>query len=159
MQPEPGLTGAGVALKREMEAVLRGYVERLRSDPRVPMAAGLTEVDLENHHSPFLADLAQALIVLGRSDAERDVLLRDGSQIQRVISELHGAQRAGLGWSQAALRREFEILAEEVEAGVRRAVGGTGETEDAVRLLRRLLERAERISARSLLRELASTGG
>jgi hypothetical protein len=72
----------------------------------------------------FLADLAQSLVAPEKSQAVPERLLRDGSEIQRVISGLHGGQRAQLGCTEAALGREYEILPEEVEAGVRRTARG-----------------------------------
>lgn len=41
-------------------------------------------------------------------------LLRDGGEIQRVLAELHWGQRAQIGWTEKTLRRELEILQEEI---------------------------------------------
>ena len=66
--------------------------------------------------------------------------------------------RARLGWSEQALRREFQILEEEIEAAVRRKVpsGADVDVEGALGLLTRFLEYAERTSTRAL--RLASVG-
>src|SRR3712207_7263161 len=37
-------------------------------------------------------------------------LMQDGVEIQRLIAERHGVQRARLGWTEETLRRECEIL-------------------------------------------------
>ena len=80
-------------------------------------------------------------------------MLRDGSAIQRVIAERHGAQRARLGWTEPELRREFVILREEVAAAVRERIGADADAraDDALLLLARLVERAESEALRTLL--------
>ena len=93
----------------------------MRQDPRTPLAAGMPEVHLEDHASSFLADVAQSLIVLEDSPTVPGRLLQDGSEIQRVIAELCGRQRAQFGW-----------------------------TAEALDLLERFLEWAEQMSRRSL---------
>ncbi len=78
--------------------------------------------------------------------------MRDGSDIQRLIAERHGAQRARLGWDLAALEREYVLLEEGTEAAVRAAVPGpTSETDQvaldaALAMLHRLLGRAAEVS-------------
>ncbi len=80
-------------------------------------------------------------------------LLKDGSEIQRVIAERHGRQRAALGWSEAQYRREGEILLEEVNAVMRRRVPeGVGDVSTALHVLRRLIECATAAGARALHR-------
>ena len=119
------------------------------------MAHDLGEADLWDHQSSLVSDLASNLIALGRSEAiPPESLLRDGSEIQRVIADLHGVQRAHLGWTEEVLRREYQILREEIEAGVRRAVEGDSDVDvdGGIGLLRRFIDRAEKISVRSLVR-------
>ena len=152
-----GLAEAGEALREGIDSLMERFVRRLVEDPLVPVAAGLARADLEDHNPVFLADVAQALVALGDSDTDVAALVRDGTEIQRVISELHGAQRARLGWSEDALRREFQVLREEVDAAVRRNAPSGTEVDDALRLLARFLGYAERTSLRAL--RLASVGG
>ncbi|MBA4158350.1 MAG: PAS domain S-box protein [Gemmatimonadetes bacterium] len=152
-----GLAAVGDALQEEAPAVLDRYMERLRQDAHVQMADDLGEADLEDHAAPFLADLGQSLVILEKSRAVPERLLRDGSDIQHLIAELHGRQRAQLGWTEEALRREFEILREEIEAGVRQSRHMDSETqvESGLELLQRFLDRAEQISLRGLRRAKA----
>jgi hypothetical protein len=124
----------------------------------VPQAGHVSGAELEDHVAPFLAEIAQALVILGESGGA-PALLRDSSDIQRLIAELHGAQRARLGWTEAALRREFAILKEEVEAAVRRKLPATsGEADAGVGLLARFLDHSEHISL-SGLRAAAGANG
>jgi PAS domain S-box-containing protein len=151
------LAATGKALQEQIPSVLERFTERLRRDPRVPMAAGLAEADLEDHASTFLADIAQAFIVLETSEVAPERLLQDGGEIQRLVADLHGRQRAELGWTPEALRREWEILGEEIEVVVRKALPRGSEIGRALELLDRFLDRARRISRRSLAH--ASTPG
>jgi signal transduction histidine kinase len=119
-----GAARVGELLQGALDALMGGYVARMRADPAIPEARELSRVDLEDHTAAFLAALAQALVILdeaGESDAESH-LLRDGADFRQMLSARHGAQRARLGWTEHALRREYEILTEEIRALIRRSV-------------------------------------
>ena len=149
-----GLGEVGEAILRDAERILEAYTERMRGDPRIPMARDLGKAALRDHQATFISDLAASLAALERGDAvSLDRLLQDGGEIQRVISERHGRQRAELGWTEDALRREFEILREEVEASVGRALpsGSGGGAPGAVEVLRAALARAAEVAARTLV--------
>jgi PAS domain S-box-containing protein len=146
------LAVVGEVLQAEFERVIEAYAKRLRADPHVPGTDGLSEADLRDHSLAFIADLAQTLIALEKSTAAPERLFRDGSEIQRVIAYLHGGQRAQLGWTPDAVRREYQILREEVCAAVRRAAPPDAAIDGALHLLQRFLDRAERTSLRSLRR-------
>ena len=126
--PEPeevgGVARVGEMLQAAVDALMAGYVARMRADPAIPEARELARVDLEDHTAAFVAALAQALVILdeaGESGAESH-LLRDGADFRQMLSARHGAQRARLGWTEHALRREYEILGEEIRTLVRRSV-------------------------------------
>jgi PAS domain S-box-containing protein len=144
-----GLTEAGLALARLAEPVVIALAERMRADAYFPGAASLDRAQLENHASTFLVDMGRSLVTLGEGGAE-PALMRDGSEIQRIISELHGAQRARLGWPQEALRREFALLRELADQALRRelAADGAVPTDAAMRVVAQLLHQAERVSLR-----------
>ncbi|HEY0779735.1 MAG TPA: ATP-binding protein, partial [Gemmatirosa sp.] len=144
----------------ELERVLHAYVARLRSDPATPSAHAESEAQIEDHLASFLADVAGTLYHLdtaldapgGESAAE----IRDGSAIQRLVAQRHGAQRARLAWREDEIRREFVILREEIEAAVRRGAarhfggptieGRQREAEHSLELLAQFLGVAERLS-------------
>ena len=67
----------------------------------------------------LLSDIAQTLVIIGEAGPDAAVLLRDGSAIQRVVAETHGARRHAMGWSIEALRRELDILRDVIVNGVR----------------------------------------
>lgn len=147
-QHPQGLVPVGEALRDSIEEVLEALVARLRDDRLIPKAAFLRQGDLEDHAATFLADIAQALIALEETEVNAIELLRDGSEIQQLIAKLHGAQRARLGWTEEAFRREFAILREEIETSLRRRLPPGEDVEGAVGMLMRLLRHAERVSLR-----------
>jgi hypothetical protein len=144
------------ALLAEIERVLHAYVTRLRSDPAVPSARAMAEAEIEDHLASFLADVAAALSLVDVSAGSPNAAIRDATAIQRVVAERHGAQRARLGWAESELRREFEILREELGAALRRrapsdlpgptAEARLGEAERATEVLHQFVAIAERLS-------------
>jgi signal transduction histidine kinase len=147
-----GLADVGRALQRAMDETVAKIVDRLGSDPNLSVAAGLNFSQLADHLSSLLADVAGALVVMDESRGVGSATLADGVEIQRLISERHGAQRQRLGWSESALRREFMIVREEIELAVRKASDfGEGlPVEDGVEVIGRFLDQAEYIAVRAL---------
>jgi len=170
------LHSLGEALMADLGRVLHAYVARLRSDPETPHARATDEADIEDHLVTFLADVATTLRTLGTvvesATGEPDASTLDGTDIQRVVAERHGAQRARLGWSDAEVRREFVILREELVAAVRRRAPEyfhapatdmrLAEGEHLIELLNQFLAVAERLSVAAHARvaaDLARRGG
>ncbi len=159
------------AVLAELERVLHAYVARLRSDPATPSAHARPESEIEDHLASFLADMAGMLyqldLTLTDPQSEAAAEVQDGTAIQRVVAERHGAQRARLGWAEDEIRREFVILNEELAAAVRRGVvdrlaGPTREArereaERCLVLLARFTAVSERLSVAAY--RAASAGG
>jgi hypothetical protein len=61
-------------------------------------------------------------MVIGETRGQAPELLGDGGQVQRLMDELHGAQRLRLGWTEADIERETPILMDEVERTLEAAV-------------------------------------
>jgi hypothetical protein len=138
-----------VTLRDALDSILDTFSARLRADPMVPGAATLRSGTLEDHASGFLIDIAQCLIALGENTGDAAELIRDGTEIQRLISKLHGFQRARLGWSEGAIRREFAILRVAIVEAVQRGMQSDDvDLEDAFDVLDRFLHHAEEISLR-----------
>nr|MBA3673078.1 PAS domain S-box protein [Gemmatimonadaceae bacterium] len=121
-----GLCEVSEGLLAELEPLVRVVVGRIRSDPALPMAAGLRTSQVADHLATMLADIAGALLVLEEAGGEPSALLADAMEIQRLVAERHGAQRARLGWTESALRREMMIIREELERVVRTHVPANG---------------------------------
>jgi hypothetical protein len=142
-------------LMTEIEPVVHAYAARLRSDPETPCAHTMTQTDIQDHMASFLADVASTIATLDVAAGIGGPNVRDGSAIQRVVAERHGAQRARLGCSEKEIRREFAILREELAAAVQRQAwrlrGPTlearlGEGRRALELLEQFVAVAERLS-------------
>jgi PAS domain S-box-containing protein len=120
----PPLAAVGDALLSELEQVLHRFVARVRTDPDIPSVRRVSEAQVEDHLATFLADVAGTLQHLGAAvgsgigDPTPNIV--DGTAIQRIVAERHGAQRARLGWEESEVRREFAILREEVATAIRR---------------------------------------
>jgi signal transduction histidine kinase len=145
----PGLGEIGRLVVENAHAVISTFADRLSADPAMPHARGLDRAHLEDHLVPLLAALGKSLIALDHGGGE-PTMMRDGSEIQHLISDLHGDQRVRLQWSEDEFRREFQILREEVDTLLLREVKDKELQVDlAMGILHRLLARAERISLRS----------
>jgi PAS domain S-box-containing protein len=121
-----GAATAGRRLLAGLDALRRRFVDRLGADPAIRGAVGLPATDLEDHTAAFLTDVAHALIAAGDT-ADPTGMVRDAGEIQRIIADLHGAQRRRLGWTEAELDREFALLQEEVLAELEPALAGLAE--------------------------------
>jgi len=154
-----GLGEVGDALLRELEGILDAFVARLRHEPTMPTAATLKNTQLVDHTACLLSDIASALITLDESEGAPSALLVDSADVQRFIADRHGSQRARLGWTPSALKRESEILREEVEAAIHRSFStptAAAQVTEAVAVTRRYLAQAAQASRRSLDRALRS---
>jgi signal transduction histidine kinase len=142
----------------ELGPLVAAVVGRVRLDPALSMAAGLRTSQVTDHLTTLLADIAGALVVIEEAGGEMSPLLADAVEIQRLVAERHGAQRARLGWTEASLRREFMIIREEVESVVRRAVpdDSTLLANDAVGIVNRFVDQAEYLGVRALERARVS---
>ena len=147
-----GLTEVGEALLRETDAIVDEVVARLRREPSMPAAKSLRFTQLADHTTTLVADIAGALVILEDAHGEPSPLLVDAAEIQRFVAERHGVQRARLGWTTAALTREFAIIREEIEFAVQRAFPGesAGRVSEAIALIARQLEQSREASIRAL---------
>jgi hypothetical protein len=140
------LARAGEAIQADLDGIVSRFTARLRSDPSIVVAHEVARVELEDHTVSLLADIAQALVILDEKGDQSD-LMRDGSELQHLISERHGEQRARLGWTEDDLRREYQILCDEVLASAGRALEpGDSTSDEAIQAIERILGRAEEIS-------------
>lgn len=151
-----GLAEVGQHLRQCAEDVISAYASRLRADPEMPRASYLRRSEIEDHQLSFLVDVAQTLVVIEESGTAESDMLRDGSTIQRVVAELHGAMRHRRGWTEAQLEREYTILQDEIRAVVERHAEGGGDATFALGVLDRMAERARGIGLAALRRAAES---
>jgi signal transduction histidine kinase len=147
-----GLSKVGRALLDGIDRTVERIVETIRNDPSLNVAAGLKFSQVADHFAALLADVAGTLIVIEELRGQPSPLLADATEIQRLVSDRHGIQRHGLGWNEAALRREFMIVREELERVVRSASSDAEPlpVEDGVAVIGRFLDQSEYVAVRSL---------
>ena len=144
-----GLDEVGNLVRGLVDEVIVAYTERLRADPATPRARRMRRPELEDHGLSLLADIAQTLLIISEAGREAAELLRDGSTIQRTIAERHGSRRHAQGWTENAVRRDHQLMREELERAVRvrlRNHPRAESLEEAVQLLLRLVTSAEALS-------------
>ena len=153
-----GLADIGELLLREVETVLEAVTVRIREDGEMPGAKTLKFSQLADHYPSFLADLGGMLITIEEGAGQPSALIADGAEIQRIVSEKHGAQRARLGWSAEHIRREYAILKDELGRTIRRRARAIPDSsvDDGLVILSRVLEQAEEASLRGFHRARAS---
>ncbi len=147
-----GLGDVGRAVVKSMENTVERIVDRVRTDPNLSVGAGLKFSQLADHLAALLADVGGALVVMEETNGSSSPTLADAVEIQRLISERHGAQRQRLGWTESAVRREFMIVREEIERVVRDAseFGDPLPVEDGLAVIGRFLDQSEYIAVRAL---------
>jgi len=132
--PPTMLQSIGDAILTELESIMRAFVDRVLADPDIPSARDTDSYIIEDHLATFLADVAVTLASVKLDDEAPSEQVRDGSAIQRIVAQRHGAQRARLGWEEREVRREFVILSEELSAAVGRRLPtvGTGPSSESL---------------------------
>lgn len=125
------LHAIGTRLSTDAETIAERYAAALREDGSFPGARELRGVQLRDHATPFVGLLASQLAIIGETRGEEPELLGDGGHVQRLMAELHGAQRHRLGWSESDIEREIHILLSEIERAIRLAVDSAS-TADAM---------------------------
>jgi signal transduction histidine kinase len=151
-----GLAETGEALMSELEPLLNSFVARLRSEPLMPAAQSLRFSQLADHVGTYVANIAGVLVAVEEAGGQPSGLIADGSEIQRLVAERHGAQRARLGWTADAMQREWRILGEEIERAIRRRTQGLDESTiaEASTIIARFIDLGIELSGRALTRAL-----
>jgi len=142
---ERGLAAAGETLLRQVAPAVDEFVRRARAEPVLGFTPEMSNVDVADHLGTLLIDVANSLAILAAAKGEPSELLADGSRIQRVIGELHGAQRHRLGWSEPQILREVELVREVCLAIVSTSLSGDERARAAaLSALERLLDERTR---------------
>jgi signal transduction histidine kinase len=153
-----GLGEVGEALLMEVGTILREFVTRVRSENLGATSHSMRFSELADHVGTYIADVATFLVALDESHGRPSPLLADGTEIQRLVAERHGVQRARIGWTRDDLSREWAILREETERIIKQRVRvATEDTlSEALRVVRRVVEQGEELSCRALTRAESS---
>jgi signal transduction histidine kinase len=154
-QETRGLADVANRVMAELGPIVDRIVNRIRSDSAIGTSPSLRTSQVRDHLSTLVADIVSSLAAIEEASGKPSQMLADAMEIQRLVSERHGAQRAQLGWTEAAMRREFMIIREELNHVVTRAVNPDGELTVAVATaaLGRFVDQAEFSGVRALERE------
>ena len=63
--------------------------------------------------------IVRAAQLLAETRGRASDLLRDGAEIQRLLAELHGAQRYRLGWTEGEIARDVDLLSQQIVDTIR----------------------------------------
>ena len=136
---------AGEMLMRQIGATVDEFVRRARADQVLAFTSEMSDVDVADHLGTLVTDVANSMVILGAAGGEPSELLADGSKIQRVIGELHGAQRQRMGWTEPQLVHEVELVREVCVATLERTLAGDRSAAmAAASALERLLDERKR---------------
>jgi hypothetical protein len=123
---------------------------RIRTDDRFPPAGPLSDAQLIDHFPTFATDLGLALITISEVGIEASTQLQDGSAIRNEVAARRGVQRCRLGWSEAQVKLEYDLIREEIEAALRRRAGsGELQLEGALDLIGRMIEQSKAVGLRA----------
>ena len=153
-----GLTRIGYALHRELDAVLEGFVERLRGEALVPNIRALPFGQLADHLSSYVTTVGTSLMAVEEGQGQPSGLVADGSDILRILADRHGVQRQRLGWTRPALEREWQLLSDELHRAMERAASASASAVaesalvEAGTIVDRYLEHARDTSLQSFAR-------
>ena len=143
----PGLREAGRMLEESPDRVVEGWAQRVQRDPGVPRAHELDRARLEDHTQTLVLEIGRALTILDTTGGA-PLMMRDGENIQRTLAQLHGLQRARLGFAADEIRREYTVLLEEMEGLLRAELPGrtVADPEPVLGMVRRMMDRVLRIA-------------
>jgi signal transduction histidine kinase len=112
------LQALSARLSADAETVAEHYVSAIRADDDFPGARELPSVQIRDHATPLIGLVASQLMVIAETRGRDPELLRDSAQAQRLMSELHGAQRRRLRWREEDIERETAYLIAAVESAI-----------------------------------------
>ena len=133
---------------REIEPIAERYVYRLRTETGVPDLSNVSQAYIKDHADTLIAEIVTATSFLAETKGRASDLLRDGAEIQRLLAELHGAQRCKLGWTEAEVQRDVDTLREELERSTRALGGDPAATDFMIGVARRILDQWKQTSVR-----------
>ncbi|MEP7085694.1 MAG: ATP-binding protein [Gemmatimonadota bacterium] len=153
-----GLAEIGRHVRGRVEEVLRSFAARVRSDPAFPSTTEWSAAEVEDHQLAFLVDVVQSLVVVDETGGVASELYHAGSEIQRLVSSLHGRIRHKQGWTEEQLDHESAIMLEELEALVHRHVPeGVGDVTAALAVIEHLVDQGRVVSARAFRQSAQNT--
>jgi hypothetical protein len=109
-----GVRTIAQSLLNRIDEIALAYVQRLRDDDAVPDLSAVHEAHIRDHADTVVTEIVRAAQLLAETGGRASDLLRDGAEIQRLLAELHGAQRYRLGWTEAEIARDVDLLRQQI---------------------------------------------
>jgi PAS domain S-box-containing protein len=135
-------------LLTRLEDVATGYIARVRADEEVPDLAGVSDPYIRDHADTVVTEILRAATLLGVTKGRSADLLRDGAEIQRLLAELHGAQRYRLAWTENEVARDIDLLSAQI-VDTLRALDAHGPAADFVAdVVQKIMEQWKQTSIR-----------
>jgi hypothetical protein len=132
----------------QLDAICQRYVARLRAEGDVPDLSGVGEPYVRDHAVTVIAEITNAASLLAETKGRASDLLRDGAEIQRLLAELHGAQRYRLGWTEAEIARDVDTLSAELVTATSSLSDNAPAVAFLVDVVRKILEQWKQTSIR-----------
>lgn len=107
-------------LLARVDEISCAYVARLRGEKGVHDLSSVSEPYIRDHADTLIAEIVRAATLLAETNGKASDLLRDGAEIQRLLAELHGAQRYRLGWSESEIATDVDTLSAQIVETIRR---------------------------------------
>jgi hypothetical protein len=152
-RPHIGFEPIAVRLTQRIPDILMQWRNQMRSAHGIAEAVPLDDDQLDDHTATLLVEIATTIRAMGNAGVNGDHgwLIRDSMVIIRAVADKHGAQRSGLGWNEASIEREVQMLADTV-AGVLSSdqTSTAADVTEAVTVMRELMAQATRLSRASL---------
>lgn len=102
------------AVLARVDEISSAYVARLREEMEVHDLSSVSEPYIRDHADTLITEIVHAATVLAETNGKASDLLRDGAEIQRLLAELHGAQRYRLGWTESEIATDVDTLSAEI---------------------------------------------
>jgi PAS domain S-box-containing protein len=151
--PSPSVDSGAVKsltsqLLGRIDQIAATYVERLRSDDGVPDLSAVSDAHIRDHADTVVAEIVRAATLLAETKGRGADLLRDGAEIQRLLAELHGAQRYRLAWTETEVGRDVDVLSGQIVGMVESLEAGNPATGFVADVVQKILEQWKQTSIR-----------
>jgi PAS domain S-box-containing protein len=147
MDVEEVRTVAQTLLNR-IDDISRSYVQRVRDDDGVPDLSAVSEAHIRDHADTVVTEIVRATQLLAESRGRASDLLRDGAEIQRLLAELHGAQRYRLGWTEGEIARDVDLLCEQIVDAIATIDADSQSADFTADIVRKIMEQWKQTSVR-----------
>jgi hypothetical protein len=135
-------------LLTQLEDVATRYVGRVRADAEVPDLAGVSDQYIRDHADTVVTEILRAATLLGVTKGRSADLLRDGAEIQRLLAELHGAQRYRLAWTENEVARDVDLLSAQIVDTLRALDGNRPAADFVADVVQKIMEQWKQTSIR-----------